>query len=431
MTLILVPKRHDSRFSVYTKPAIRLELDRNNPFCSELRHAFIFQPEDKGAQALNPKAHYDHGTERGYAGQGQHYIIHGKQAILFSGSGTGIPISDSVNPGNPSFPDAVSVTARAYYNNLGQDHTLLDFNDQALTFWADTASSQLRSTAYPASSPQYGTIGELDSPPWVTWGGSALKNGSSSNVRTYVDGITSASADSVGSTGWSTTLRYRFGVNYGGSTKASNAYYEYIFCWQRELSSAEFREIQKAPYQIFKPAIPITYFIPAASGAYTLTADAGSYALTGSTTGLKADRNITAGAGSYSLTGQTTGLKKGSKLSANSGTYTTTGQTVGLIVGYKLIPDSGSYTLTGQDVTLTYSPASSTYTLTCDSGSYLLSGVDQGFLRTYALSAESGSFILSGQNVTLSYSSGVWTVQSDETTTWTLQPNNSDTWTVQ
>jgi len=158
-----------------------------------------------------------------------------------------------------------------------------------------------------------------------------------------------------------------------------------------------------------------------ATGAYTLTADSGSYTYTGTTTGLNKGSKVQADSGSYALTGTATGLKRGVKLPANSGSYSLTGQTVGLLKGYKLPADSGSYTLTGQDVTLTYNPASSTYTLTCDSGRYTLTGVSQAFLRTYVLDMESGAYTLTGSNVTLSYSSGIWEVQS----------NNSDTWTVQ
>lgn len=207
----------------------------------------------------------------------------------------------------------------------------------------------------------------------------------------------------------------------------------YVFVWDEAKSPAFIQRITRNPKSIVinrtKDFIYRSGYV--ATGAYTLTADSGSYTYTGTTTGLNKGSKVQADSGSYALTGTATGLKRGVKLPANSGSYSLTGQTVGLLKGYKLPADSGSYTLTGQDVTLTYNPASSTYTLTCDSGSYTLTGVSQAFLRTYVLDMESGAYTLTGSNVTLSYSSGIWEVQSDDNSTWSVKSNNSDTWTVQ
>lgn len=256
-------------FDFNKKPVDQVVLDYSNHLTNKLRHAFIFQ-ETRQASSTSIYHYFDHASQLRFTSQRNVTAnFNGRQSawLNFGGSG-GIPINNGViNNGFFAFGNEVSVTCRVFYRSLTQDHTLLDISDQQLTFWADTNASQLRTTVYPQSA-SYGTDGELDSPPWVSWGGSCKNTGTTNNVRAYVDGVLANTSDGIGNAFWTTSKNYRFGINYNGSFKTSNAYYEYIYCWDKELSAEEFRAIQLEPYQIFKPAIPIAYFIPdAAVGA--------------------------------------------------------------------------------------------------------------------------------------------------------------------
>lgn len=259
-----------------TKPVDPVVLDRTHPLTNKLRHAFIFQRAGRTPPTAVATSYitFDHQTEYAFGTRNVYHLpSKGRMGGLFNGSGTGIPITNSGLNEMPPLDDKLTVYSRVYYNSLSQDHALFDVNDQTLVIWADTTASpdKLGTRIYPGGGGPTGTAGLLDSPPWVSWGAVVESNGAlKSDCYAYVEGKLDASALAQGNDGFVGGTRYRFGVTYSGGTKASNAYYEYIYFWDRSLSVEEIREINDRPYQIFKRAIPITYFIPEAAGVTTI-----------------------------------------------------------------------------------------------------------------------------------------------------------------
>lgn len=117
--------------------------------------------------------------------------------------------------------------------------------------------------------------------------------------------------------------------------------------------------------------------------------------------------DLNADVSSYTLTGIDVNLGIGRKTTGGVGTFTLTGTTAGLGVARSVAADTASFTLTGTSATLSYSGASSTYTLTASSAAFDLSGVDVGTTKGYSLPVDVGSFIVNGINNGLIYSGNV------------------------
>lgn len=255
------------------KPVDQVVLDYSNPLTHKLRHAFIFQNTHRGTEFTTRYNVFDHSSGLVFGTRNNTIAnFKGRQSNWFNGLGTGIPVSNgTINSGFFAFDSEVSVYTRVFYNSLTQDHALFDINDQQLVIWADwtTTPDKLGTRIYPGGGGPTGTAGDLDSPPWVSWGGGVKDTGSNTtDCYAYTEGSLDASSLAQGTAGWTSSVNYRFGVNFNGGDKKSNAFYEYIYCWEKLLSAEEFKSINDRPYQIFKPAIPIAYFIPdAAVGA--------------------------------------------------------------------------------------------------------------------------------------------------------------------
>lgn len=252
------------------KPIDPVVLDRTHPLANKLRHAFIFQRVGRTPPNAVATSYitFDHQTEMAFGTRNVYHIPYqGRMAGLFNGAGTGIPITNvGLNDMHP-LDDKLTVLTRVFYNDHARDHSLFDYNDQGLVIWADFVGTDLGTRIYPGSGGSTGTSGALNTPPWVSWGAVVESDGAGkSDCYSYVNGKFETSALAQGNDGFVGGTRYRFGVNYSGGSKASNAYYEYIYFWDKSLSAEEIREIYERPYQIFKPAIPITYFIPEAVG---------------------------------------------------------------------------------------------------------------------------------------------------------------------
>lgn len=203
----------------------------------------------------------------------------------------------------------------------------------------------------------------------------------SSGAHIYKNGVLIAS-DTTGSLDVSSiTKAITIGGADGNSTRYFNGLVYAAYGFFQPLSDAEMFEFCGNPKQVLEPYVPITYLIPSAGGGYTLSAGSGSYSLNGSVAVLVAARKLSGTSGAYSLSGSSAALRADRKINAASGTYS----------------------LSGTDVTLTYTPASSSYTLTGDSGSYALTGASAVLAASRQISAGSGSYSLNGASVGLAY----------------------------
>ena len=110
---------------------------------------------------------------------------------------------------------------------------------------------------------------------------------------------------------------------------------------------------------------------------YTLAISVGSFSITGNGLTESASRKLVVAVGSFTLSGNATQINAARKLAANA----------------------GAYNLTGKDVSLTYTPASITYSLSVGAGSFTVSCNDVSMLASRKLIAGFGSYTVSGKDI--------------------------------
>ena len=429
----------------------------------------------------------------------------------------------SINGDTPSSIPASSffgVSDDAYYANTG-------FN-QALTYSGGVIYGDMHCLIYDVTIDRATVTSSTSSYVWVVIGDFRVQIGSNTGFMTgetitYYDNTDTAKKSGVAydlTDGVRYVIVFRFnGSNYdifiNGqeitplssssevnaiiSASGTNEIYSYhgvsapqqlnhfVCAITEPVSKAEAISLSKAPYQILKPAIDVTYiFSGAASGSFTITADSGVYTITGTVAGIEKGSNLPADSGTYTYTGTAVDLPYGFRVQVDSGAYTYSGTTVSLTAGFNLAADSGSYTYTGTaatvardgtlaansgsytytgtDATLTFeSPGSftlsannGTYTYSgaaagveaglisaADSGTYTYSGTAASLDRGYTISANSGTYTYSGTTVdfgqvyVLGVQSGsyIYTGASNllqsRGIVWTVQTNDDSIWTVQ
>ena len=429
----------------------------------------------------------------------------------------------SINGDTPSSIPASSffgVSDDAYYANTG-------FN-QALTYSGGVIYGDMHCLIYDVTIDRATVTSSTSSYVWVVIGDFRVQIGSNTGFMTgetitYYDNTDTAKKSGVAydlTDGVRYVIVFRFnGSNYdifiNGqeitplssssevnaiiSASGTNEIYSYhgvsapqqlnhfVCAITEPVSKAEAISLSKAPYQILKPAIDVTYiFSGAASGSFTITADSGVYTITGTVAGIEKGSNLPADSGTYTYTGTAVDLPYGFRVQVDSGAYTYSGTTVSLTAGFNLAADSGSYTYTGTaatvardgtlaansgsytytgtDATLTFeSPGSftlsannGTYTYSgaaagveaglisaADSGTYTYSGTAASLDRGYTISANSGTYTYSGTTVdfgqvyVLGVQSGsyIYTGASNllqsSGIVWTVQTNDDSIWTVQ
>lgn len=153
------------------------------------------------------------------------------------------------------------------------------------------------------------------------------------------------------------------------------------------------------PNVAFSGEEPIFEF--ATSGAaFTLVASSGSFTETGTTTGLKASRQIVAGIGSFTETGIATALRAARRLvltgGDGSGSFGLTGISAALRAARDVVAGSGTFSLAGTDPTLHHGR-----TMPAGSGSFSVTGTDVTVLLTRRITPASGTFTFTGTAVTL------------------------------
>jgi hypothetical protein len=134
---------------------------------------------------------------------------------------------------------------------------------------------------------------------------------------------------------------------------------------------------------------------------YLVTGDPGAYVIAGTAATLSKGYTLTAASGSYTISGTPAGLLKTSILVGAPGSYSVSGTAAGLFFGRYLAAASGSYSVAGTDATLTYTPASGGYTLTCDPGAFSVSGTSAGLFQGYKVLCDPGSVTISGTAASL------------------------------
>jgi hypothetical protein len=228
------------------KPLSKVVIDRSNPLTKGLWLVQLFN--DYNEPITNIPGAFQSGAdiEVGYS----------DKILKMNGSTTG-PTWTGRNA-----PQNLTVLGEAYYTSGTVDHALFDINDQQLVIWADTFSSQLRTSVF-AGSARVGATGGLALNQWVKWGASV--NGVSNTARIYIDGELETSGG-MGTNTWESHDEIAIGSNYTAAGKYTNGGYKWVYVWDRILTDEEIRSINKDPYQIFKPAIPLHYFVPAAGG---------------------------------------------------------------------------------------------------------------------------------------------------------------------
>lgn len=197
-------------------------------------------------------------------------IDHGSQVLEFNvTNGDGFLLNNgAINSGN------ITVLTNASYDSLTIDHALLDINNQQLITWADTFSSQLRTTSFGGSSTNVGSTGGLDTTDgeYVSWGTVFDRVAGTTFSQSYINGIADGSRSAVGTgSGYITSPNIAIGNNFSSNSKRSDGRYEFIFIWNRALSSAEVSFFNRNYYHRLKPVVPQFYFTPDISAAVTGT----------------------------------------------------------------------------------------------------------------------------------------------------------------
>jgi hypothetical protein len=255
-----IPKEFTPGFSLTEKPTIPVVIDRSHPITRGMRAAFVFSMPGVSKQwdIWNERfADITNGEGQGvYAGRSSYYFNANASEKI-----------DLSYIGNFLGSSKISVYSRMYYNNNAIDHALIDFNSQKLVFWADTSEGNLSPAGFANGSAKIGTSGVLNGPAWVSWGACGDRSVSTSTIADYyVNGTIDVSAQNLGTADWTRTSNIAIANRWTGAPpKASDAYYEYFYLWDRELSPEEFKSINDEPYQILKPAIDVTYFYPSAA----------------------------------------------------------------------------------------------------------------------------------------------------------------------
>lgn len=186
----------------------------------------------------------------------------------------------------------------------------------------------------------------------------------------------------------------------------------YMWVFRRALSTAEIKSLNIDPYQILKPATPITYFTPSGAVAESITADSGSYIYTGTDTPLVTAFNATALSGSYSISGTTTPIIADVNVVANAGSYALTGTNIDLRFGSTITVDAGSYAQTGTLVNLNFIG-----NMTVDAGSYIITGTDIPLLDAANIWTDQAII------------PAVWVDGIEQVTTWTDESLTTTIWT--
>lgn len=220
------------------KPIGPVEVDWSNPITSGMQVALIFNGEIRNigiGGAAAPGAEVTN-------------AVFGKQVADCSGADGSQIVVSNVKRGTSSLTGQwTSVYCRVYYDIL-QDHTLTTQSGTSGLCWAQSSGGFLR----PAIRQTVSLSGTTDTLPvgdWVSWG-CRMYDASTIDGDIFVNG------------------KYQTGGNTGVTDKTdqtatfcaqtttareSNAKYEYIYFWNRRLSSAEFASIHADPYQVLIP----------------------------------------------------------------------------------------------------------------------------------------------------------------------------------
>lgn len=250
---LLLPKDFQTGFvGSQRRPLGQLEVDFNNP----LAHGLVSVMIPNGSKTVDLLR----------AGQGS--IVTGVDAKGDTSSGRpAFNFTDTTNSRitrTDKQSADISVLSRVKYNNTTSDHALFDINNQILVFFADTASSNLR-TAIFAGSTTFGASGGLPSGEWVDFGAKA--NSAANLGSTYINGVKDIDNQGIGGGVWENSANWGFGANFSAAGKESNANYEFFFLWNRELTDAEFKSLNNNPYQILKLVIQPQSFFDTAPAA--------------------------------------------------------------------------------------------------------------------------------------------------------------------
>jgi len=247
-TVYTLPKKLHPNFSVSgKKPVGQVEIDRTNPLTDGLWLVQLFN--DRHEPITKTLGNFQSGADID--------VDWGDKILKMDGSTTG-PTWTGRNA-----PQNFTVLGEAYYTSGTVDHALFDVNDQQIVIWADTFSSQLRTSVFAGSS-RVGATGGLALNQWVKWGASV--DGVSNTARIYIDGELETSGG-MGTNTWESHDEIAIGSNYSAAGKYTSGGYKWVYVWDRVLSDDEIRSINEDPYQIFKPETPIHLLISGAPPA--------------------------------------------------------------------------------------------------------------------------------------------------------------------
>jgi len=269
-----LPKLYHPDFALpNVKPKGPVEIDWDNPITRDLRACFI------------PDAH---GTMR----------------EVISGDG---PISDTgsvratqhglIRAYDPTTPDQSEYTVQDAYNILSPSgHSIFVIVDyDALTNYGGLCSCSTTVTSHgwtldTGSAPTRKDIAFLRSngSGYNQWAGDISGNDisagdtfkricvtSSDNLigtqpKIYIDGVETTSYDNILNTDTGaitvSTSNMFIGARKDDASKLDGGIHM-VCIFDRELSEAEVKELTGTPFQILRPAIPLTYFVPAAAPA--------------------------------------------------------------------------------------------------------------------------------------------------------------------
>lgn len=440
MGMLILPKQFHPDFAIKNrKPVGPVEVDWSNPITRGLEAAYIFDNE----KSLRDYAKSIHnGTVTGtpnFIGS-----IQGR-ALNFSGSSESFDVPD--HPGlnfldgqNFTFvtgvvSNSVAQSAEVYEKQLSTPINQLFTQGSVWRFYVRTNSGSqfLISSRAPIA-------GEYIN--------AACVRVSSGTNHLYINGVSVVSGtDPGGDVNADTTLKI-------GRGNAGNWNGELFYMWvfRRALNSAEVQSLHFDPYQILKPATPISYFMPVADGAESITADAGSYAYSGTAAGLLLSALLSGDTEAYNYTGTAVDLNLGRTMAADTAQYTYngtvtdliftgvgnftltadtdlyiyTGTEAGIFFGANLAANTDQYDYTGTAATLTHN-----LNLLADTAQYTYTGTAAALQSGRIMISESGSYIITGTAVVLDFSGNIWTDEPNAITNWTTEADKITTWTEQ
>lgn len=169
------------------------------------------------------------------------------------------------------------------------------------------------------------------------------------------------------------------------------------------LNTTQAEQLQKNPYQIFKPSSDLYLFVPSGGATYTLIPETGTLSITGGNIATLHNKSLAPETGSLTTAGGNVSLLYNRVIAPETGSITASGNAINVLHNKKLTPETGTFSLTGSPITLTYTPGGATYTLTLETGVLTATGGNVSLLHNKSLTPATGTLGVTGDSVSLLY----------------------------